>query len=96
MSEPVINRAAVLTVSDSRAGKPSEDLSGPAVTELLSALGIEVGETAILPDDREQITQKVRGWIDRFSLIVTTGALCALGLGSCVNDLLFFVAPFLT
>lgn len=68
-------RAAVLTLSDAGARGARVDTAGPAVGELLAAVGFEVVATALLPDERAEIAAQLRRWADedRVSLIVTTG-----------------------
>jgi len=72
-------KAAVLTISDSCAKGARQDLSGPATTQMLTAARIKVTQTAILPDEREQIAELLRELADAgIDLIVTTGG---TGLG---------------
>jgi molybdopterin adenylyltransferase len=77
-------RAGVLTVSDKGARGERVDTAGPAVGELLHGLGIEVVETAIVPDVREEIAARLRSWADesRLDLVLTTG-----GTGLSPRDL---------
>jgi molybdenum cofactor synthesis domain-containing protein len=72
-------KAAVLTISDSCAKGERQDLSGPATTQMLTAARIKVTQTAILPDEREQIAELLRELADAgLDLIITTGG---TGLG---------------
>lgn len=48
-------KVAILTVSDSRVGGKREDVSGPAVAEMLSGDVFEICQRRIVPDDREAI-----------------------------------------
>ena len=68
-------RIGVLTVSDKGAAGEREDTSGPAVVELMKTLEAEVVETAVLPDEREQVAATLRRWADDLALdvILTTG-----------------------
>jgi molybdenum cofactor synthesis domain-containing protein len=70
-------RAAVLTVSSSRAGGGgAEDLSGPALAGwAVDELGAEIVERDLVPDDREAIEDRIRGWADSgaVDLVLTTG-----------------------
>ena len=68
-------RAVVITVSDRCARGEQEDESGAALIELLRELGAEVLATAILPDDLEPLSAKLRAYADRadVNLVVTTG-----------------------
>jgi molybdopterin adenylyltransferase len=68
-------RAAVLTISDSASRGEREDISGPTVAGELSALGMEVIVTAILPDEQPLIAERLRNLADNgeIDLIITTG-----------------------
>jgi molybdenum cofactor biosynthesis protein B len=66
-------RAIVITVSDRVHGGVYEDKSGPAARGRLSALGFEVVDTVIVPDDAGQITETLLAWSQTVDLIVTTG-----------------------
>jgi molybdopterin adenylyltransferase len=66
-------RAAVVTVSTTRAEGEGEDRSGPALAELCGKAGLEVTRETV-PDDREQIAAALRRLADdgvRF--VFTTG-----------------------
>ncbi|HLJ28602.1 MAG TPA: MogA/MoaB family molybdenum cofactor biosynthesis protein [Candidatus Angelobacter sp.] len=76
-----MNTAAVLTISDSSFHGTRKDLSGPAVVRELTAAGFQVTLTAILPDEREQIQQKLVEWSRQARLVVTVG-----GTGIAVRD----------
>lgn len=68
-------KAAVLTVSDrgSRGQRPDE--GGPLVAALLQSAGYEVVQTAMVPDEQEEIVRVLRKWADagEVQLILTTG-----------------------
>lgn len=68
-------RAAVLTVSTSRAAGKGGDESGDALAEFAERLGAEVAGREVIPDDRELIAERLRHWADevRCELILTTG-----------------------
>ena len=78
-------RVGILTVSDRSFRGDREDLGGPALAQavrdgwpavaLEGQAGVEVAETAVVPDERDQITAKLIEWIDlrRLDLILTTG-----------------------
>ena len=68
-------RAAVLTVSDRSSRGERPDAGGPLVAELLKNAGYEVAETAIVPDEQDQIEKKLREIADsgEVQLLVTTG-----------------------
>ena len=67
--------AAVITVSDLGSQGLRQDTSGPAVRAMLEEAGFTVTYTAILPDERAQISAALRDCADtrRIDLIVTTG-----------------------
>jgi molybdenum cofactor synthesis domain-containing protein len=73
-------RAAILTVSDSCAQGKRVDASGPAIREILSAAGFEIGEERIVPDDREAIVRELTYFADegKCDLVFTAGG---TGLG---------------
>ena len=76
---PQAPRAGVLTLSDAGSRGEREDTSGPAIYERLTATGVVVAQTAIIPDDPRTIETTLRAWVhDRLDLIVTTGG---TGLG---------------
>jgi molybdopterin adenylyltransferase len=67
-------RAAVVTVSTSRASGEGEDESGPALARLAERIGAEVVGTETLPDDRAEIAARLRHWTDEAcDLVLTTG-----------------------
>ncbi|MFN8159445.1 MAG: MogA/MoaB family molybdenum cofactor biosynthesis protein [Solirubrobacterales bacterium] len=68
-------RAAVLTVSDSRAGGEAEDRSGPLLADYAESLGFEVVEREVVPDERPLIAERLRHLADGAvcELILTTG-----------------------
>lgn len=66
-------RIAVLTVSDSRG--LDEDRSGQTLVDRLTAAGHVLADRAILPDEREQIADKLRSWCadPEVDVIISTG-----------------------
>jgi molybdenum cofactor synthesis domain-containing protein len=76
-------RAAVITVSTSKAAGEGEDESGPALAELARELGAEVAGAEVIPDNRGQIEDRLRHWCDveGCDLVLTTG-----GTGFAPND----------
>ena len=50
-----MRRAVIITASDSGYRGEREDLSGPAVREILEKEGYQVTEQILLPDDREAL-----------------------------------------
>jgi molybdenum cofactor synthesis domain-containing protein len=71
---PTGARAVVITVSDRSSAGERPDLSGPLATELLAALGFDVGPVVVVPDvvaDVEAaLTAAVGAGAD---LVITTG-----------------------
>lgn len=65
--------AVVVTVSDSCARKEREDLSGPAVAQLLEKLHFEVVARETVPDDPIQIQNLLIRLAREVRLVVTTG-----------------------
>ena len=68
-------KAAVITVSTSKAAGEGEDESGPALAELARSLGLEVAGADIVTDDTEAISARLRHWADEegCALILTSG-----------------------
>ncbi|MEA2174584.1 MAG: hypothetical protein QOD00_2176 [Blastocatellia bacterium] len=68
-------RAVALTLSDRCARGEREDRSGPALVQLLEAIGATLVATEILPDDAGPLADRLRFYADRadVNLIVTTG-----------------------
>ena len=66
---------AILTVSDRSSAGTREDLSGPALGEAVERAGWVVSETAIIPDEFQQISDQLRTWADsgEIQVILTTG-----------------------
>lgn len=68
-------RAAIITVSDSGFRGEREDLSGPAIREIVTARGYEVAAMLLLPDDRTMLAEEMAKIADegQAELILTTG-----------------------
>ena len=68
-------RVGILTVSDSSFSGSREDLSGPALQKRCEELGWAVAAREVLPDEADQLSQKLREWADQYAirLILTTG-----------------------
>lgn len=66
---------AILTVSDRSSAGTREDLSGPALGDAVERAGWIVSETAIIPDEYQQIAEQLITWADsgKFQIILTTG-----------------------
>lgn len=71
-------RAVVITVSDGCFHGDREDLSGPAVAELLEDAGLLSIASEIVPDEVEAIVPALRRAAEAAELVVTTGG---TGLG---------------
>lgn len=63
----------MVTVSDGCAHGLREDLSGPAVAEVLQSVGFAIAGAMIVPDEREAIEGALRGLAAQARLVVTTG-----------------------
>ena len=70
-----MKRAAIITASDSGYRGEREDLSGPAINEILEREGYEVISMDILPDDQVMLAGKLQEIADseKAELILTTG-----------------------
>ena len=68
-------RAAILTISTSKAAGQGQDESGPALTELAETLGAEIAGTEVVPDVEERIETALLHWVDEegCDLVLTTG-----------------------
>jgi molybdenum cofactor synthesis domain-containing protein len=68
-------RAAVITVSTSKAAGEGEDESGPLLEGVARQLGASAVERELLSDDRRAIEEALRRWSmrERVGLILTTG-----------------------
>ena len=70
-----MKRAAIITASDSGYRGEREELSGPAIKEILEREGYEVISMDILPDDQVMLAGKLQEIADseKAELILTTG-----------------------
>jgi molybdenum cofactor synthesis domain-containing protein len=77
-------RAAIVTVSTSRAAGGGEDRSGARLLELAERLGAQVVGREVIADDRSAIERRLRHWADveRCALVMTSG-----GTGFSPSDL---------
>lgn len=68
-------RAAIVTISTSRADGVGQDESGSRLAELAGRLGAEIAGRELIPDDRGLIERRLRHWADveRCELVMTTG-----------------------
>jgi molybdopterin adenylyltransferase len=76
-------RAAILTISTSRAAGTGDDVSGDALVALAEGAGLEIAAREVIRDDRELISERLIHWADEgCDLVLTTG-----GTGFSPNDL---------
>jgi molybdopterin adenylyltransferase len=68
-------RAALITISTSKAAGDGEDESGPKRRRLALDLGAEVEGSDLIPDDRDEIERRLRHWSDerQCALVLTSG-----------------------
>jgi molybdopterin adenylyltransferase len=68
-------RAAIVTISTSKANGHGSDESGPALVEFARSLGARVEATELIPDDRGLIESRLRQLSDEggCELVLTTG-----------------------
>jgi molybdenum cofactor synthesis domain-containing protein len=67
--------AGIITVSDKGSQGKRQDLSGPAIAEMLAGSTISIKHTLIIPDEIDQIQEAIIKFadIDKLDLILTTG-----------------------
>jgi molybdopterin adenylyltransferase len=70
---PLMKRAAVITVSDSCFRGQRVDISGRVVAELLQANAFHVISHLVVPDEQTEIEDALRQQCEVASLVVTTG-----------------------
>lgn len=70
-----MTRAAIITISTSKAAGEGEDESGPRLAALAEQLGAEIAGRELIPDDRAAIEERLRHWVDfeHCALVLTTG-----------------------
>jgi cyclic pyranopterin phosphate synthase len=67
-------KAAVLVISDSVSAGKKVDKAGVEIVERLRRLGVECGETTVVPDEPEAIAAQVKAWAkEGVDIILTTG-----------------------
>ena len=78
-----IFKAAIITASDKGSKGEREDLSGPAIKEIIEPEGYEVTEYKVLPDDQETLESEMKRIADEglADIIFTTG-----GTGFSMRD----------
>lgn len=76
-------RVSILTVSDRSSRRERQDASGPMLREMAEARGWVVVATDIVPDEKLQISSRLREWCDMdvTDLVLTTG-----GTGCATRD----------
>lgn len=77
-------RAAIITVSTSKAAGGAEDHGGARLAELAERLGLELAGRDLIPDGRRVLEARLRHWceVERCELVMTTG-----GTGLSPTDL---------
>ena len=74
-----LSKAHVITVSDGVFHGHREDKSGPGLVSMLRAGGFETGESEVVPDEVERISEAIETAVTRgAAIVVTTGG---TGLG---------------
>jgi molybdenum cofactor synthesis domain-containing protein len=68
-------RAAIITISTSRAVGEGRDKAGERLLALADRLGVEVVGRDLIPDRQQLIEERLRHWVDveRCALVLTTG-----------------------
>lgn len=68
-------RAAIVTISTSKAAGEGTDESGPRLAELAQCLGLEVAGRDLIADERALIEARLRHWTDveGCALVLTSG-----------------------
>jgi molybdenum cofactor synthesis domain-containing protein len=66
-------RTAVITLSDKGSRGEREDLSGPAIKEIVKKIGAEVEFYEVIPDEKELIKVRLIDCCSKVDLILTTG-----------------------
>ena len=68
-------RIGILTISTKGAAGLRQDTFGAAIRELMAGIDVSVERYEVVPDERDQISDRLRRWSDgdRLDLIVTTG-----------------------
>ncbi len=68
-------RAALITISTSRAGTTEPDPSGEALFEIAESAGLEIIARELIPDDRVLIAERLTHWAEEggADLVLTSG-----------------------
>jgi molybdopterin adenylyltransferase len=70
--DPSTPSAAILVVSSAVAAGAAEDAAGPLLADLAAQAGLHVLETAVVPDDRPTIEQRLRTLVAQGVAVVLT------------------------
>jgi molybdopterin adenylyltransferase len=72
---PELIAVGIITVSDKSSRGEREDEGGKVIREIVLAAGAAVGAYAVVPDEREEIADRIREMADerRFDVVFTTG-----------------------
>lgn len=68
-------RVGIITISDRASAGARQDLSGPALRDLIQTQGWEVIRLSVIPDNMQQIKDLLAAWADsgEFDILLTTG-----------------------
>lgn len=66
-------KVAILTLSDKGSKGEREDLSGPAIREILKRIDASVEYYEVMPDEKDLIKEKLMDYSKKVDLILTTG-----------------------
>lgn len=66
-------KTAILTISDKGSRGEREDKSGQTIRSMLTSINAEVCAYEIIPDEQDLIAQRLRAWVEKADLILTTG-----------------------
>lgn len=67
-------RAAIITISSSKAGGEGEDKSGACLVDFALRLGAAIAGRDLIPDDQTRIEERLRCWAEECcDLVLTTG-----------------------
>jgi molybdopterin adenylyltransferase len=71
----VPGRAAIVTISTSKAAGGGIDESGPRLAALAQRLGLQLAGQEVIPDERKLIEARLRHWsdVEQCALVLTSG-----------------------
>jgi molybdenum cofactor synthesis domain-containing protein len=64
---------AILTLSDKGSRGEREDLSGPAIKEIIEKINARIEYYEIIPDEKDLIKEKLLNYSNKVDIILTTG-----------------------